>query len=328
MILSRTPFRISLLGGGSDYPQYYRDHEGMVLASSIDKYCHISVRYLQPYFEHRHRIVYSNIESVGNCDEIKHPSARECFRYMKVDDWDTGIEVHHDGDLPARSGIGSSSSFTVGLLNALHNLQGNPISKMDLAKEAIHIEQDMIKENVGSQDQITTSMGGLNLIKFTDSNMEVCPIKDKNVIRKLESYLMLVFTGFPHLASDVAKDYQFEERKKEIGEMVRLTQNGYECLMKGDVESIGGLLHEAWQYKKSLSKKITTGYIDYVYDKAKSVGAMGGKLCGAGGAGFMLLFAHPDKQDAVKQALNEHLFVDFKLENKGTQIVVNNGYND
>lgn len=324
MIISKTPYRLSFFGGGTDYPVWYRENGGAVINATIDKYCWLFVRYLPPFFEHKHRIVYSMIELPNKIDEIHHPSVRECLRFMNLE---RGVEIHHEGDLPARSGIGSSSAFTVGLLNALHALKGENIEKIDLALEAIHVEQDLIKEQVGSQDQIACSVGGLNLIEFgKQGKPKVKPITIlESKVRVLESSLMLVFTGFPHNASDVAGSYEFEERKSELNELQQLTARAYAVLCKQDISEIGKLLHEGWLLKRRLSSQISTPYIEYVYSTALSAGAIGGKLLGAGGGGFMLLFCEPDRQENIREALKGLLFVPFKFGNSGSTIIVNSG---
>jgi D-glycero-alpha-D-manno-heptose-7-phosphate kinase len=319
MYLSKTPYRLSFFGGASDYPAWYLEHGGAVINTSIDKYCYISLRKLPPFFEHKHRVVWSIIENVKEIDEIQHPAVRECFRYMNVKE---GLEIHHDGDLPARSGIGSSSAFAVGLLNVLHNYRNDPISKYDLALEAIHVEQDLKKDIVGCQDQLSCGIGGFNYMEFSKDKPKVTPINN-DVVKQLEACLLLVFTGFPHTASDIAQTYEFKEN--EINEMSQLTQEALKILKGGCILDFGKLLHESWTLKKRLSDKISSPYIDYIYKLAMDNGAIGGKVNGAGGAGFMTLFCEPDKQNKVKSALNGLLFVPFKFEKTGTQIIINNG---
>jgi D-glycero-alpha-D-manno-heptose-7-phosphate kinase len=313
--------RVSILGGGSDYPKYFRENGGVCFNTTINKYIYVSVRKLLPYFEHKHRIVYSNIELVRKIDEINHPSVRECLRYMDIKD---GLEIHYDGDLPSKSGIGSSSSFTVGLLNALHHYKNEEISKLDLAKEAIHVEQDLIGEYVGVQDQNCASFGGVNLMEFKYNETAITnkSLNDSHV-QQLQECLMLVFTGFPHNASDIAKTYEF--RNAELQEMKALTYDAWNIMNGGCVLEIGRLLKEAWEIKKKLSNKITTPYINYIYEKVLKAGAISGKCLGAGGGGFFLIFCEPDKQDNVKKELDGLLFVDFKFEDKGSQIIINNG---
>ncbi len=321
MILTRTPYRLSLIGGGTDYPEYYKNNGGAVISTTIDKYCYLSIRELPPFFEHKHHITYSAIEAVKEIDEIRHPSIRECFRFMNVE---KGLSLKHDGDLPARSGIGSSSAFTVGLLHALYVLQGKKVNKFQLANDAIHVEQDLIKENVGCQDQIACSVGGFNLIEFyKHGSNAITPLNlPKSIINKIQSHLMLVFTGFPHMASDIAKTYKFD---KKLTAMQSLVKDMREALRSGDTLGAGRILAESWQIKRGLSPEISTPYIDWVYERSISAGACGGKLIGAGGGGFMLLVVEPDKQDVIRESLRGLLFVPFKFENGGSQIVFNNG---
>jgi len=323
MIISRTPFRVSFLGGGTDYPAWYRENGGAVLATSIDKYCYISCRYLPPFFEHKSRVVYSKVECVQSNQDIQHPSVRETLNYMKIKE---GIEVHHDGDLPARAGLGSSSSFTVGLLHSLHALKRTMISKEDLAKEAIHVERDILKESVGSQDQVQSAFGGLNLIEFMrNDQFNVSPvIITRERLQKFQSHLMLYFTGFSRFASEIAKEQiaSIDKKKSELKTMSQMVGRGLEIITgKEDLLEFGRLLHESWQLKRSLTNKISTETIDQIYEQALKSGATGGKLLGAGGGGFVLLFVSPEKQAKVKEALNSLLSVPFQFENTGTQIV-------
>jgi D-glycero-alpha-D-manno-heptose-7-phosphate kinase len=320
MIISRTPFRISLFGGGSDYPEWYVNNGGAVLSTTINHYCHISIRYLPPFFEHKHRIVWSQIENVQSIDQIQHPIIRECLKHLDVKD---GVEIHHDGDLPARSGLGASSAFTVGLLNAVHTLQGKHVSKLNLAVEAIYVEHELVKSNVGSQDQTACAVGGFNLIEFGNHKPSIKNIPLSNpALLHLHDCLLLVFTGFPHDASSIAATYQFNERPKELRELHQMAVSAYQNLQAGRILEFGELLDHTWQLKKKLSGKVSTFYTDSVYDAAKKAGAIGGKLCGAGGGGFMLLFVEPEKQNKVKKALESLLFVPCEFEEQGTQIIV------
>ncbi len=323
MIISRTPFRISFFGGGTDYPVWYRENSGAVLGTTIDKYCYITCRYLPPFFEHKHRIVYSQAELVQDIDEIRHPSARETLRFIGITE---GMEIHHDGDLPARTGLGSSSAFTVGFLHALYALKGITPSKMQLAKEAIHIEQNMIKENVGSQDQVLAAFGSLNRVDFNgEHHIEVQPLAIKpQRLESLQNHLMLFFTGFSRTASDIAEEQikQTPNKQQELSKMHSMVDEAINIL-KGDNDLLdfGKLIHESWQLKRSLTDRISTPYIDYVYDTAIRAGATGGKLLGAGGAGFILFFARPELQPKIREALSGLLHVPFRFENSGSQII-------
>lgn len=323
MIISRTPFRISFFGGGTDYPDWYRRHGGAVLATTINKYCYISCRYLPPFFDHKYRVVYSRIEDRTSVDEILHPPVREALRYLN---FDQGVEIHHDGDLPARSGLGSSSAFTVGLLNALYALRGVMVDKSELARKAIYLEQERLNEAVGSQDQTLAAYGGLNHIEFLQNGeVKVNPVTLRpDLIKELNAHLMLFFTGVSRTASAVVREYLPEVVAKErqltlMGEMVNeslaLLRNGE------DLERFGKLLHESWQVKRSLSPKISTSHVDEVYAAGLSAGAVGGKLIGAGGGGFVLLFVPPDRQARVMERLRDLVHVPVKFEFSGSRII-------
>lgn len=324
MIITRTPFRISFFGGGTDYPTWFQEHGGVVVATTIDKYCHISCRYLPPFFEHKYRIVYSIIENVVDPAEIQHPSVRAVLQYMGCKD---GLEIHHDGDLPARSGLGSSSSFTVGLINALKALNGNYISNEDLASLAIHIEQNVIKENIGSQDQISAAYGGFNRIEFLrDGGFRVNPvILHKDRLEEFQGNLMLFFTGFSRIASEIAKSKvdNMHQRQEELTRMKEMVDEAISILQgNSSLDEFGRLLDQGWQYKKSLSDKVSTAEIDQMYEAACRAGAIGGKLLGAGGGGFMLLFVKPEDQPRVRECLNKLIHVPFRLENSGSRVVL------
>ncbi len=326
MIISRTPFRISFFGGGTDYPVWYRENGGTVLNTTINKYCYISTRFLPPFFEYKYRIRYTLREQVQKISEIKHPSVRECLQYMRIDQ---GIEMVHTSDLPARSGIGSSSAFTVGFLNALYALSGRMIGKRNLAASAIYIEQDILGENVGSQDQVAAAFGGMNKIDFNGKeNFCVQPVTvNHKKITELQNHLLLFFTGFPRTASEVAceqiqntgsKTTELRTMKEMVDEAVNiLNSNG-----QSNIEDFGKLLNESWKLKRSLSSRVTTSEIDQMYATALKAGAIGGKLCGAGGGGFMLLFVPPRKQRLVRQALKSLLHVPFRFEALGSQIIL------
>ena len=323
MIISRTPFRISFFGGGTDYPVWYRDHGGAVLATTIDKYCYLTCRSLPPFFEHTSRLVYAKVETVRSNDQIEHPAVRGVLRHLGITD---GLEIHHDGDLPARTGLGSSSAFTVGFLHALYGLKGRMPTKMQLAKDAIHVEQDVLKESVGSQDQIITAFGGFNRIDFpTDHHFQVSPvIVDEERRARLQDHLMLFFTGFSRTASEIARE-QIQATPKKTEELRLMQQMVDEAIriLQGDdeLEAFGRLLHEAWQVKRSLTSRISTPQIDALYATARAAGAIGGKLLGAGGGGFLLLFIRPEEQDRVQEALREVLHVPFRFETGGSRII-------
>ena len=325
MIISRTPFRVSLFGGGSDYPKWSSEHGGAVLGCAIDKYCYISLRRLPPFFEHKHRIVYSKIETVNHVAEIEHPAVKHVLSEMDVE---TGLEIHHDGDLPARTGLGSSSSFTVGLLNALHALDNRMVTKHALAQQAIHIEQDVIREHVGSQDQIWAAYGGLNRIDFRSNGaFEVKPlIISPERSQELLGSFVLFYTGLSRFASTVAEKQiaNLDARGGHIERMVEMVDDA-ETIIAGDNHSIfelGALLDEAWALKRDLAEGVTNPQIDRIYEAAMSAGATGGKLLGAGGGGFMLFQVPPDRQAEVKERLNTLISLPFGIDPSGSKIVV------
>lgn len=324
MIISRTPFRISFFGGGTDYPVWYNENKGAVISASINKYCYITCRYLPPFFDYKYRIVYSRREAVSNISQIKHPSARECLAFMGLD---KGVEIHHDGDLPARTGLGSSSSFTVGLLNALYALKGMMVSKKQLTLDAIHIEQEKIKEHVGSQDQTIVAFGGFNKIGFSKNhNIEVQPITlDAEKLRYFQKHLMLFFTGFSRNASEIAGEQirKTPKKKKELKAMYEMVGAAVDILNSNSdcLDDFGRLLNEAWKLKRSLTSQISTPVIDNIYEAAIRAGAIGGKLLGAGGGGFILFFVRPELQAKLREALKKFLCVPFEFENLGSQII-------
>ncbi len=324
MVITKTPFRISFFGGGTDYPSWYKENAGAVLSTTIDKYCYISCRRLPPFFKYKHRIVYSRAESTSKIDSIVHPSVRETFRFMKINE---GLEIHHDGDLPARSGLGSSSSFTVGLLHALYALKGQMVTKERLAQEAIHIEQNLIKESVGSQDQVATAFGGMNKINFNiDGSFIINPvILRKERVQELESHLMLFFTGFSRIASNIAKEQikKIDQTKKELFIIRQMVEEAISILnSNSDIGKFGRLLNESWKLKRSLSDKVSNEQIDKIYETARLSGASGGKILGAGGGGFMLIFARPKDQQRIKDKLKKLLLVPIKFEESGSQVVI------
>ena len=327
MVISKTPFRVSFFGGGTDYPVWYKKNGGQVLSTTIDKYCYITLRYLPPFFPYKHRIVYSKTETVNDINEILHPAVRAILNFLKID---KGLEIHHDGDLPSRTGMGSSSAFTVGLLNSLYALKGIMASKDRLAKEAIFIERDILKESVGSQDQVAVAYGGFNKITFAGNDeIKVKPITLTEArIKELESHLVLYFTGFSRYASKVAKAQikKTPDRKRELTLMYQMVDEAINILNNKNrsISEFGKLLNETWQLKKSLTNKISTPEIDNIYQRALEVGAVGGKLLGAGGGGFMLLFVPPEKQKKLREEFKNLLEVKFNFEKGGSQIIYYN----
>jgi D-glycero-alpha-D-manno-heptose-7-phosphate kinase len=325
MIITRTPFRISFFGGGTDYPEWYNDNGGIVVSTSIDKYCYMSCRYMPPFFDYNFRIRYRLHEEVKAIDDIQHPSVRECLRFLDFSK--KGVEIQHNADLPAMSGLGSSSAFTVCLLHSLYALRGKMAAKRQLATEAIHIEKNMIKENVGSQDQVAASFGGFNKIIFNKLNgFEVNPlVMDYARKEKLRSNLMLFFTGFPRYASQVAAQ-QIKNIPANNGLLRELSDIAGSacdilCSDTEDFDDFGKLLHKSWEAKKALADNISNGAIDDIYNSARSAGALGGKLLGAGNGGFMLIFARPEEQPAIREKLKNLLYVPFGFDNLGSQII-------
>lgn len=328
MIIGRTPFRISFFGGGTDYPVWYKENTGSVLASTINKYCYITCRYLPPFFEHKSRIIYSKKEEVKDVSEIRHPSVRECLRYMDIT---KGVEIHHDGDLPARTGLGSSSAFTVGLLNTLYALKGSMPTKRQLALDAIHLEQNAMKENVGSQDQVAAAFGGFNLVDFGGAeHIRVQPVTlSPERLNLFQDHQMLFYTGLSRSASRIAAAQikKTPHKKKELKEMHQMVKGALEILTGSEgFHKFGRLLHENWKIKRDLTSKISTDHIDEIYEEALRAGAWGGKLLGAGGGGFMLIFAKPERHPKIKKRLKHLLHVPFRFENLGSQIIFYNRY--
>lgn len=328
MIVSRTPHRISFFGGGTDYPQWYLENGGKVLGTAIDKYCYITCRELPPFFKHKYRIAYSKIEMVGEKEEIQHPAVKGALDHLNIK---KGLEIHHDGDIPARSGMGSSSAFTVGLLKALYAFEGKIISKEELFREAIHIEQNLIKENVGSQDQVWAACGGLNTIEFLQNGEIVVKpvIMDEEKLRGFESKFMLFFTGISRFASQIAEEQiqNTNKNRSELQRMKDLVDEAQKLLIAasgngGDFTQFGKLLNETWHLKRSLSTKISNPEIDCMYETAIKNGAIGGKLLGAGGGGFVLFYADPENQQRVRESLKGYLHIPFKFDFKGSELIV------
>ncbi|HOW28926.1 MAG TPA: kinase [Elusimicrobiota bacterium] len=327
MIISRTPFRLSFFGGGTDYPVWFREHGGAVLSTTIDKYAYITCRHFPPFFKYKYRLSYSRIEEVDRIEEIHHPSARACLRYMDVQ---RPLSMSYDGDLPARTGLGSSSTFTVGLLKALYALRGELTDNNRLAREAIHVEQELIGESVGCQDQLAAAIGGFNLMRFGPGDkIDVQPFRfDKNRRSALHDHLILVFTGFSRFGQKITRKVMKNTSKKEkefliirqiVDEAVRILQS------TGPVDrqmtEFGRLLHEAWRIKRTLTAEISNPTIDSLYATARRAGAIGGKLLGAGGGGFFLLFAPPERHSRIKKALHNYLPIPFEFEDSGSRII-------
>jgi D-glycero-alpha-D-manno-heptose-7-phosphate kinase len=325
MIITKTPYRISFFGGGTDLNQWFKENGGAVISTSIDKYCYISCRFLPKFFDHKFRFVYSQIEDIINIDDIKHPAIKGLLSHLN---WDQGIELHHDGDLPARSGLGSSSSFTVGMLNALNAMQGKHISKCELAKQAIFIEQKILNENVGCQDQIAAAFGGFNKIEFYgEDSFKVSPIIIPEVrLNKLQDNLLLFFTGISRFASEIEKSkiVNFNSKKNELTKMHEMVDISIEILVNEakNIDDFGLLLNDGWNYKKSLSNLVSNYEVDEIYNSAIKSGALGGKLLGAGGGGFILFYAPKEKHQKIINKLNHLIHVPFKFENLGSTVAL------
>ncbi len=323
MVITRTPYRISFFGGGTDYPIHYREHGGCVLHTTINKYCHLICRDLPPFFEHKHIVRYSRTEYPNCIDDIEHPSVRECMRKYGIE---SGLEINHSGDIPAMSGVGSSSSFTVGLVHALAAMRGEIRTKRELAMEAIHVEQNMIGENVGSQDQVAAAFGGLNFVEFDAQNEFRVKVvtAPKETITTLQDNLMIFYTGISRFSSTIAEE-QIANAKKNKSDLFTMREMAYEALnilYKGPehLDDFGRLLHESWQLKRGLGKKVSNQTIDAMYAAARDKGALGGKLCGAGGGGFLMVYAPEEAQAGVREALKDLLHIPFSFENLGSHI--------
>ena len=325
MIISKTPYRISFFGGGTDYPSWYKKRGGFVISASIDKYIYISCRTLPPFFNHKYRIVWSHIETVKQLNQIKHKPVREMIKKYKIKD---GLEIHYDGDLPARSGMGSSSVFVVGLMNLFYNFKKKKISRKNLAKNSIHFEQKILKEVVGSQDQIAAAYGGFNKIIFRkNGNFRVHTISIKSkTIKKLNKSLLLVYTGYKRTAHHIAKNYvdKLQTSKKEyILKISNYATMAEKALKKGQLDKFGKLLNDAWIEKKKLSMSITNPAIDKIYNMAIRNGALGGKLLGAGGGGFFIFYVPYLKQKKFIKKFRKFITIPFKFTTEGSKILFN-----
>lgn len=327
MIISRTPVRISFFGGGTDYPDHYLANGGAVVGTTIDKYVYVTINRLSNFFEYKIRVGYSKSELVNSISDIVHPSVRECLRHKAIDG---NLDIHIVADLPARTGLGSSSAFTVGFLNAIYALEGKIVSKEQLANDALYVEQELIKENVGSQDQIHASYGGFNLIEFQSGKFKVQPIiisKEKR--QTLEDSLMVFFTGQTRFATDILSEQVERTRAKDndifLKEMHAMVYDAVDIISNENentfLKSLGSLLNESWSLKKSLSKSVSNQLIDDAYATALKAGALGGKIAGAGGGGFLMLLVDPSRKAEVREALNNLLEVKFKFEDTGSSII-------
>jgi D-glycero-alpha-D-manno-heptose-7-phosphate kinase len=326
MIISKTPYRLSLFGGGTDYPAWYKTRPSKVISAAMAHYCYISLKKLPPYFDYVNRVIYSKIESVSDISQIDHPSVRECLKYYDIPN---GISVSHDGDLPARSGIGSSSSFTVGLIHAITTSLGKVYTPYGLASDAIDIEQNCIGESVGVQDQIMAAYGGIRVIELSGENINVRDLRIKDdYTLDLEEHIMLGFSGIDRFSSIHAKQQidaiKEGKSKKLLEEIVTITDTALHIFEShGKIKDIGELLKYQWSRKRQLTDTVTNDYIDTIYNKAINAGAYGGKLMGAGGGGFFMFLAPPDAHEKIKQAIPEiNVWVPFKFDYEGSQIIL------
>jgi len=323
MIITKTPYRISFFGGGSDYPIWYKKFGGSVLSTTIDKYIYISCRELPPFFDHKYRIVWSKIENVKTIDEIKHLTVRKLIKYNKIK---SGLEIHYDGDLPARSGMGSSSSFSVGLMRALNNYQHKNIKGISLAYKTILFEQKIMKETVGSQDQVAASVGGFNRIDFLKNEKIIVKKVLSNNLKRLNSNLLLLYTGIQRNANAVASNYVHKlsnEKEKNVRKIISNVELGEKMIKSGNINDFGKLLHHAWMEKKELSKSISNHKIDELYKSSIQNGALGGKLLGAGGGGFLLVYINKEKQKNFLSKIKNITNIPFKFSNKGCDVILN-----
>jgi len=325
VIVTSTPLRISFFGGGTDYPVWYREHGGAVLATTINKNCYITLRRMPPFFEYHSRISYSRIENVVKNDAIEHPSVRACLQFMNMEE---GVEVHHVADLPARTGLGTSSAFTVGLLLGLYALRNQMRDKHSLNADALHVEQELIKEAVGSQDQTSAAYGGFNRINFQrDGGIDVKRIlAAPHRLEELNQNLALYFTGFSRIASEIATEQVriTPHKQKELEAMYQFVDEAESIVADPNrsLDEFGRLMHQSWQIKRSLTQKISNANIDEIYEAGISAGALGGKLLGAGGGGFMLFYVPREKRQAVRERLKKLLCVPFSFSARGSHVVV------
>ena len=325
MIITKTPLRISFFGGGTDYPEYFNEFGGCVLSTTINKYVYVITNPIGGLLDDKYRIAYRKLEQCNSIDEIEHPSAREVLRHLGIHD---GLDINIISDLPARTGLGSSSSFTVGLLHNLYAFKGLSKSKMEYAQEAIYVEKEILKENVGVQDQLAAAFGGFNYMHFSEQGLRVEPLQISDARKlALEKNLMLFYTGINRFATEVLKEQIQNTKEKKINtelkDIYNMVQQGMSILSdeSNQLDDFGRLMHEAWMAKRSLSTAISNETLDNIYNKAMSAGAIGGKLLGAGGGGFFLFYVPQENQDAVKTALSHLHQIDIQFENQGSQII-------
>lgn len=322
MIISKTPFRMSFFGGGTDISEYFNEYGGAVISTTFNKYCYVSARHLPRFFDYRNKIAYSQVECVKTVDEIQNPAVRECMKYLDMHE----LIISYDADLPARTGLGTSSSFVVGLLNAFYALKGKYVDKKRLADEAIHIERVRCNEAGGWQDQIAVAFGGLNRINFSREGYEVSPVIISPERKKaLNDNLLLFFTGFSRFSAEIQSDTKkhLHDKTKQLHEIKQLVDEAEKILTDkyADLDDFGKLLDTTWQLKRQTGSKITTSSIDALYERALKAGALGGKLLGAGGGGFLLFYVPNEKKQSVCSELENLLCVPFEFENSGTTII-------
>ena len=324
MIITKTPYRISFFGGGSDYPEWFDKFYGEVISSTINKYLYISCRELPHFFKHKYRIVYSSIENVNEIKKIKHNAVKQLLFYSKIK---KGLEIHYDGDLPSRSGMGSSSCFVVGLLKALKYMDNKKISQKELAKISIFLERNVMLENVGYQDQIAASYGGFNNIKFSKNNFKINKILcSKNFKKKMNENLYLVYTGKARTAEKIVKTFVNSlstKRKKNINQILNYVNQAKKIIRNNNADDFGHLLNETWLQKRELSKSISTNKIDLIYEQGINNGALGGKLLGAGGGGFIMFYVNKVNKDKFIKSLNKNVVVPIKLSTTGSEVIFN-----
>jgi len=326
MIISKTPYRLSLFGGGTDYPDWFQSNQTKIISAAMAHYCYINLKKLPPYFDYVNRVIYSKIESVSDVSQIDHPSVRECLKYYGIPN---GISITHDGDLPARSGIGSSSSFTVGLIHAILTSQGKLPTPYGLAMDAINMEQNYIGESVGVQDQIMAAYGGIRVIELSGANIKVRDLRIKDdYVLDLEKHIMLGFSGIDRFSNVHAKQQidaiKEGKSKKLLEEITTITDTALHIFESyGKINEIGNLLNYQWERKRQLTSSVTTDYIDTIYNKAMNAGAYGGKLMGAGGGGFFMFLAPPDAHEKIKQAIPEiNVWIPFSFDFDGSKIIM------
>lgn len=322
MIITKTPFRMSFFGGGTDIPDFFNEGRGAVISTTFDKYVYVTVRHLPQFFDYKSEIIYSKMERVVDVNEIQHPMVKNAIKMLDMHE----LHISYDADLPARSGLGTSSTFAVGLLNAFYCLKGKYRSKKDLANDAIYLERELCNEAGGWQDQIAAAFGGLNRIDFKDNMYHVNPIIiSPERKRQLESNLLLFFTGFTRLSSDVqaAAKKSMQDKKEQLNQMLELVDEAQDILenKERDLDDFGRLLDKTWRLKRQTSNQVSTNSIDEFYEKGIEAGALGGKLLGAGGGGFLLFYCTEDKQESLKQALSCLMEVPFKFENSGARVI-------